>query len=87
MRREVHCSWIVSLIASGVVCGIIASQNILLAARTVWLIGAMILVIFCFMHRRMYIVIVAVIAGGVIGLWRGTELRQALLPYDAVIGR
>lgn len=87
MRREVHSSWIIAVAACGIVCGVIASQNILLSRRNTWVMVAVLLLVLCFMHRRMYILSVALLAGGVIGLWRGGELHQTVSLYDALAGR
>ena len=85
-RREVHCSWVVAVVASGIVCGVIGSQTILMPDRGIWAVVAVLLLVFCFSHRRIYILIVAFLAGGIIGLWRGGELYQSLLPYHRLTG-
>jgi competence protein ComEC len=40
----------------------------------------------CLWNHRLYIAVFAVVAGGMIGLWRGAISQQALMPYDMIIG-
>lgn len=86
LRRELHVSWILAVASVGVTVGIISAQYVPIFSSTVWVFVGLGLLLYCLWRRRGYVVLIALIAGGLIGLWRGGDMQQAFQPYKKMIG-
>lgn len=88
LRRRVHVSWLVAGLSFGVVVGVIISQHVPFGwfYSLVWPIAAIVLATLMFWRRRAYMLAVIFVAGGVIGLWRGSIEQRNLTPYKKLIG-
>lgn len=89
LTREMHISWLVAAWCLGLTVGVIAihhlSRSTVFDWRTLVLgLGLMAVVM---VWRWRALMIVALIAGGLVGLWRGELGRAGLEVYDSLIGK
>lgn len=84
-RRRVHTSWLIAVASFGVVVGVIAAQYVSLNSM-VWLcVGGTFLVLGFWRHKA-YALVFVFIAGGLVGLWRGSIDQRLLAPYEKLVG-
>lgn len=86
LKKRLHVSWLVAVLAVSIVVGVVAAQYWSGLHSVVWLIAGISLAALGFWRGRLYAVIFVIVAGGLIGLWRGSVSRQALTPYENIIG-
>ena len=81
-----HTSWFVAVLATGIVIGVIAAQYYSAFGSVSWLLVGIVLAGFAFWRRYIYLLLIVFVAGGVVGLWRGSIDQQQLQPYKKMIG-
>ena len=88
LRRRVHVSWQIAVLSIALVMGVIFSQYAPLGlfSPIMWLITASILAGIGFWHGQVYSLTFLIMAGGIMGLWRGSLVQVDLAPYDRLIG-
>lgn len=88
LRRNVHHSWLIGYVALGVICGIVAVLYLPQGwfSSFVWCVVALGLMALCFWVRWMAVVPVIVLAGVLLGVWRGSVLAHELVLYDQLQG-
>jgi competence protein ComEC len=88
LKRRVHTSWFIAMLSMGVVAGVIFAQYIdpTWANSTAWLMGALGLMGIGLWRHKVYALPFLLIAGGMVGLWRGSLGQQELAPYASLIG-
>ena len=89
LRRRIHVSWLIAILSAAIVCGVVLTPRIDETAfgSVAWLIAGSTLAILGLWRQRRYVIPFIVIAGLVIGLWRGSVTQQELAPYHHLIGR
>lgn len=89
LRRKVHSSWLIAAAASGAIAGVVGIQWVPQGwfASWIWLVVAVVLMMICLWSRWMVAVVLIVVAGGLLGLWRGATHDHELRPYDQMRGR
>ena len=89
LRRKLHRSWLIATASAGVAGGVIAAQYVPQGwfASWVWLIVAVGLLAVGLWSRWTVTLAGMVIAGGLLGLWRGAAYDEQLRPYVALIGQ
>lgn len=89
LLRPVHSAWLVAIFCFGIVVGVIAVPYIdaEIFGGGVWLVVGGILAAIGLWRRTTYALVFMIVAGGVIGLWRGTMSSDALAPYAAMQGK
>lgn len=85
LQQKIHVSWLVAWCSVGVVAGVILAQYVSLSS-VVWLLVGLALGALGLWRQRTYMVICLIVAGGLIGLWRGSVSQEALRPYVKIIG-
>lgn len=87
-KRHVHVSWLIAGLSFGVVGGVITARAVPAGIfySPVWLMVGLVLVLLCMWRARLYMAILMVLAGGIIGLWRGSVSITELAPYQSLIG-
>jgi competence protein ComEC len=88
-RKKLHASWLSAAICVGFLGGVglaLLPRTGILAAP-IWPILAGVLIILTFISRLRVIVIFALVAGLLLGLWRGTLARVDLTAYNDWIGQ
>jgi competence protein ComEC len=88
LRRKIHSSWLIAASASGVVGGVIIIQYLPQGWFTswLWLLAALTLIALSLWSRWVPAIACMVIAGGLLGLWRGGIATQELAPYEKLVG-
>jgi competence protein ComEC len=86
VRRRVHSSWLITALSVGVVVGVISAQYFPVLNDLVWLWIGLLLATLGVWRGRIYALVFMVVAGGMIGLWRGSLGQQQLTPYKNIIG-
>lgn len=89
LRRRLHVSWLLAVVSVGVVVGVAsakyASQPGL--SSVAWLLTGLLGLILIAAVSRVYMIVVAVVAGMLIGLWRGSVATNELYAYSELIGK
>lgn len=89
MRQSVHPSWLIASGCFGVVLGVIGSSKLTpgFFGHGVWpLLGTALLSIGLW-RQKVWCFAVVLVAGSLIGLWRGSILQQNLTIYSAARGK
>ena len=87
--RELHGSWLVAAWCLGVVIGVIAAMSLPygLFSGIGWLLVGIVLLAPLAKVRQAWILLIVVISGTFVGLWRGGVGQIGLDQYDNLIGR
>lgn len=88
LQRPVHVSWLVALLCLGICAGLFSSTLLDVPLRSLqWVFAALILVVVSFRKNQVYIIPMALVAGAIIGLWRGNNYQVELTPYASIVGQ
>ena len=87
-RVPVHISWLIAILSASIVCGVVLSGHLgtSLFGSIAWLIIGLLITSVCFWHQRTYVIPAVIIAGLLMGLWRGSITQQELAPYHQLVG-
>lgn len=88
LKQRVHTSWLMAALSTGVVMGVIGAQYVGQgwANDSIWLVAALLLSVIGFWRQKVYAIMFLVVAGGMVGLWRGSVGQAELTPYQSLIG-
>lgn len=87
LRREVHLSWLIAAGAVGFIAGVVAAGGMSGSFRTVgWLLTGGVLLGAALWRRRVYAIGLAVAAGCILGLVRGSAAQAQLAVYEHLHG-
>lgn len=88
LRREIHSSWLLALVAGAVVTGVATAQWAPqgLFASAVWLASGLALMLTALWRRHAWMIMLALAGGLLIGLWRGSIDQVKLTAYDGLFG-
>lgn len=89
LTRELHISWLVAAWCSGLAVGVIVIHHLPRSVifETWALVVGLVLMAVAMVWRWRALMIVALISGGLVGLWRGELGRAGLEVYDSLIGK
>lgn len=89
LRRKVHPSWLVALMSLFIVVGTAAVPYVdhSFFSSISWLIAALGLIAIILWRRAVYLLPLVVLAGLLIGLWRGSILDSDLEVYQQLYGK
>jgi competence protein ComEC len=88
-RRRIHISWVIALLCLGIVSGVVTAQYVpsSLFYSTAWLLcGISLFGIVAWKPLTAFIPLM-IIAGVMVGLWRGSIDQAELTVYDRLIGK
>lgn len=87
LRTPVHVSWRIATLCLGVTSGVIASatSDLWWVADGVWLVVGLLIAAIGLVFKPRWILLLLLIAGGVIGLWRGMQERVGVRAYEGLI--
>ena len=87
--NKLHISWLVAVWCLGLTIGVISIHYIprSFAANPLFLLVGLIIFVIVAIWRWRFFVILAIISGVLIGLWRGEIGRKGVEIYDALIGK
>lgn len=88
-QRKIHSSWLIAGASIGVVIGAAAIPHInqTMFGSLMWLFIAAALATIVLWRRSVYLVPVIIIAGIILGLWRGSILESQLIIYQSIIDK
>lgn len=86
LKKRLHASWLVAVMAAGIVAGVIMAQYWPELHSPIWFLVGLSLAVLGFWRGKIYALIFVVLAGGLVGLWRGSVGQQELAPYENIIG-
>jgi len=88
-RVSVHASWLIAFFAASLVVGtaFVPLVDQALFGPTVWLVVGVVLFGFVLWKRIVLFVPFVVIAGLLVGLWRGSSVASQLAVYGSVVGK
>ena len=87
--RKIHISWLVASCCTGVVVGVIASMYAPygLFSGTQWLLLGCVLLLPLVKQQRLWMVVLAVLAGVILGLWRASVGQVGMEQYEELVGQ
>ena len=87
--KKLHISWLVAVWCLGLTIGVISIHYIprSFAANPLFLLVGLAIFVIVAIWRWRFLVILAIISGVLIGLWRGEIGRKGVEIYDALIGK
>lgn len=88
LRRKIHPSWFIAIASVGVVIGtaLVPHVNQYSFGSIAWLAVGVIAAGFALWRRLAYLLVVMVVAGMCLGLWRGSLLQSELTSYQKIYG-
>jgi competence protein ComEC len=87
LRAKIHPTWHFTAACMGILVGITAAQWWNSFAEIIWLFVGLICYVLAGAAGRRWLLAVAVLGGGLIGLWRGAVDQQALTAYASLYGK
>lgn len=89
LYRKIHPTWLLTAAALALALGVAWSAvwPPTMWYSLAWLLVGMLAIIVTVIWPRRYMIVVAIVAGLVIGLWRGAQEQMALTLYDPARGR
>ena len=87
LNRKLHVSWQVGFVCAGFLAGTLLSlvPETAIFASVYWPLIALLIMALIFKKSRIWMLILAVIAGMLVGLWRGTIERVGMNDYEDFI--
>lgn len=88
LRRRVHPSWLIAIFCCGFLVGVFVSGGKVPSFfySVTWFVCGLILALIVFARRYIYLVPFMVMAGVIIGLWRGSVSEADLLVTKQLVG-
>lgn len=87
IKRRIHVSWLIALMSGAIVIGVSMAQWVPGWNGLQWMLTGTGLALFVLLRRELYLIPLLLIAGVVIGLWRGSIDQQQLTVYKAIYDR
>src|SRR5690606_617521 len=88
-KRALHPSWLWAGFFFGVASGVVPSFRMPepFFVSFAWCVCGGILAGICLVRRYLWLAAIMVVAGSLVGLWRGSSYRQQLEPYNDLVGK
>lgn len=87
LRSRVHPTWHFACWCAGICIGVYMSQWQAGFSHAAWVFAGLGMLVITTMFRRRWLLIVALVGGVVVGLWRGAGDEQAAMAYRATMGQ
>lgn len=89
LTEKIHISWLVATFCLGLVIGVVAVYNLPNGrfSSIAWLMIGLVIFGVTIIKRWRLMIILAIISGGMVGLWRGDISRAGMEKYQQLIGR
>ncbi len=89
LKKTIHSSWLVAWASGAIVVGtaIVPAIKQTAFASVGWLVLASALFVLCLWKRYVALVPIIIIAGLLIGLWRGSVVSSQLRVFEHIVGR
>ncbi|HMS92871.1 MAG TPA: ComEC/Rec2 family competence protein [Candidatus Saccharibacteria bacterium] len=88
LKRRIHVSWLIATIAAGCVVGVALAADVPAGwfSHCVWVVVALTLLAIVFCFRYIAMIVLCLLGGMIIGLWRGGIDRVDLMAYQQILG-
>ena len=86
LKKRLHVSWLIAAMSAAIVVGVMSAQWLVGWSSVVWCFVAIGLAVIGFWRRAVYLVPLVVIAGLLLGLWRGSIDQNLLAVYEKLYG-
>lgn len=89
LKRRIHSSWLIAIICGGIFVGVFMAQYV----KSEWsnstfsLVIATLINLIVFWRRYVYLIPVLIIAGILLGLWRGSLSQNELAKFQTLYGK
>lgn len=85
-KKRLHVSWQIAILSLAIVVGVIIAAHGLSLNEPVWVMVAMIMLSVALWRRYIYLLPFIVIAGLLIGMWRGSAVQVEIMAYKQLQG-
>ncbi|OGL22293.1 hypothetical protein A2707_03115 [Candidatus Saccharibacteria bacterium RIFCSPHIGHO2_01_FULL_45_15] len=82
LRRNVHVSWLIAILSVAIVAGVVMAQWNVTLSSIVWIVLGVTAAMVVLWRRSIYLLPGLVMAGMIIGLWRGSIEQDQLIVYE-----
>src|SRR3989344_254549 len=82
LRRNVHVSWLIAILSVAIVAGVVMAQWNVTLSSIVWIVLGVTAAMVVLWRRSIYLLPGWVMAGMIIGLWRGSIEQDQLIVYE-----
>ena len=88
LKRRVHVSWLIAVVASGCVVGVVMAQYVPQGWfwHYVWLFVGLLMIAVAVYFRYAATIVLCIAGGALVGLWRGATDQANLAAYGQLIG-
>lgn len=86
IKKRLHISWLIALLSAAIVVGVIMAAYGFGVQGVSWLLMAVLLVGIIFWRRSIYLIPLLIIAGLLIGMWRGSAVQSEIVLYKHLHG-
>ncbi|MNH58544.1 Competence protein [compost metagenome] len=88
LRRRLHSSWLIAVVAAGLLVGVVMAQYVPQGwvASVGWLLVGFMMIAVVLLRKYVYLLPFILVAGVLIGLWRGSVERHQLAVFKHLYG-
>lgn len=84
LKRRLHTSWLIAILCIAILLGVVAAQWLSSFSHVVWVFVAGAVIGLVLWRRSMYLVPLLIVAGLILGLWRGSIEQTQLTVYKKI---
>lgn len=85
--KRIHISWLIAWVSIGILIGVgLSSQTGNYFVSSSWLLIAISIILFSFARRSRYVVLIVILGGILVGLWRGAGMYVEMSNYTNFVG-
>jgi len=85
LRRKLHVSWLIAIASGGLVMGTMLAENLPMFNHVTWLLVSITLLTVIMWRKSIYLIPLLIVAGGLLGLWRGSVEQSQLAVYKNLV--
>ena len=89
LKRKIHISWLIAIVSGGIFIGVVSAQFIRddYASSIISLALSLLIIAIVLWRRYVYLVPVLIVAGILLGLWRGSLSQNELTKFQPLYGK
>jgi competence protein ComEC len=89
LLAPIHTSWLIAIGCTAVFSGVVLARYVPIGAfaSIAWLLTGSALALWACLRQQRWVVLLVMVGGSLIGLWRGTLVHTALESYEPLIGK
>lgn len=86
LKKRLHVSWLIALLSIAITVGVIVAAHGFGVQGLPWVLAAFVLITVIFWRRSMYLIPLLIVAGLLIGMWRGSAVQSEIAVYENLHG-